>query len=62
MTSDRTRVTTTIRHDSPVPRKHRKKSSTVLIVLVVLFAIVFLMARTSQRGGVSHARPASVVH
>ena len=60
MASNRTRVTTAIRHDSPVPRKRRKKSNAVVIAVLVLLGLALLLARTNQRGGIQRARPASV--
>jgi hypothetical protein len=59
MSSSRTRVTTTIRHDTPIPR--RKKSNAAVIAIIVLLALAFLVSRTNQRG-FQRARPASVAH
>jgi hypothetical protein len=60
MANTRTRITTTVRHDNPVPRRRKKKSDATVIAVIVLLALAFLFARTSQHGGVQHARPASV--
>ena len=62
MASSRTRVTTAIRHDNPVPGKRRKKSNATVIAIIFLLALAFLIARTNQRGGLHRARPASVTH
>ncbi len=62
MASSRTRVTTTIRHDNPVPRKRRKKSNAAVIAIIVLLGLAFLLARTNQRSGTQRARPASITH
>jgi hypothetical protein len=45
MSSTRTRVTTTIRQDSPVPRKRKKKSNAVVVAVIVLLALAVLFAR-----------------
>ncbi len=62
MASSRTRVTTTIRHDNPAPRKRRKKYNAAVIAIIILLALAFLVSRTNQRSGIHRARPASVAH
>lgn len=52
----RTRITTTIREDNPVPRRRNKrKSNAVLIVLVVLL-LLFIWSR-AQRSTTLHPAP-----
>ena len=47
----RTRVTTTIRQDNPVPRRRsRKKESSVGVVILILIAL-FFFARTNRPHG-----------
>jgi hypothetical protein len=60
MTSSRTRVTTTVRRDNPVPRKRRAKSNGAVVLTVILIAIALLFARSIRRGPIQHPRPASV--
>jgi uncharacterized protein HemX len=61
MSSTRTRVTTTIRHDNPVPkkRKSRKKSGAVGIVLIALAVLLGIaVAKNGQHA--PHVRAASI--
>lgn len=51
MASSRTRITTTIRSDNPVPRRRSKKkeSGVGIAVILIVGLILFAMMRTNNR-------------
>ena len=54
----RTRITTTIREDYPVPRRRSKKKSSAVLIIVVVLLLLFIWSRT-QRSVVPHPTPAT---
>ncbi len=51
MASSRTRITTTIRSDNPVPRRRSKKRESSIGVVIIILIALFFFARTNRPHG-----------
>jgi hypothetical protein len=57
----RTRITTTIREDNPVPRRRSKKKSSAVLIIVVVLLLLFIWSRTQRSTG-QHPAPVTTRH
>jgi hypothetical protein len=57
----RTRITTTVRVDDPVPRRRSKKQSNAVMIVLAILLLLFIWSRT-QRRAVPHPVPTITQH